>query len=77
MQARYDNNSPIGLESGALDANCIPCRKEWFARFARDVQKDAWAERIKWREEVVRICEVCVGTYRNPIPMAEVMRGHR
>lgn len=70
MQAKH--NSP--LESGAIDANCVSCRKEWFAR---DLQHDAWAERIKWREEVVRICEVCVGTYRNPIPMAEVMRGHR
>ena len=47
------------------DVHCTPCLKRW------DVDRD-----VDWRQ-IRFTCNDCAGTGFEPIPHAEVMRGHR
>ena len=55
---------------------CSTCDSTW-AEMGRQATQYALGTRDQTADQVVRDCLNCVGTYRNPIPWAEVMGGMR
>ena len=52
------------------DVVCVDCKALWATR-------PASIQNPKAAKELVKNCAACVGTFRNPIPMAEIYRGYR